>query len=45
MGKIHRGFRCWNALPFMSAPKAYAVVATGETAIYANILLKKGVVQ
>ena len=21
MGKIHRGFRCWNALPFMSAPK------------------------
>ena len=27
------------------AKKAYAVVATGETAIYANILLKKGVVQ
>lgn len=26
------------------AKKAYAVVATGETAIYANILLKKGVV-
>lgn len=26
------------------AEKAYAVVATGETAIYANILLKKGVV-
>ena len=24
--------------------KAYAVVATGETALYANILLKKGVV-
>ena len=27
------------------AKKAYAIVATGETAIYANILLKKGVVQ
>lgn len=26
------------------AKKAYAIVATGETAIYANILLKKGVV-
>lgn len=27
------------------ARKAYAIVATGESAIYANILLKKGVVQ
>jgi L-fucose mutarotase len=27
------------------AKKAYAVVATGETALYANILLKKGVVK
>lgn len=27
------------------AKKAYAVVASGETAIYANILLKKGVVK
>ncbi len=26
------------------AKKAYAVVATGETAVYANIILKKGVV-
>ena len=26
------------------AKKAYAIVATGETAIYANIMLKKGVV-
>jgi L-fucose mutarotase len=26
------------------AKKAYAIVATGETAIYANVLLKKGVV-
>ena len=26
------------------AKKAYAVIATGETAIYANVLLKKGVV-
>lgn len=26
------------------AKKAYAIIATGETAIYANIMLKKGVV-
>ena len=27
------------------AKKAYCVVASGETAIYANIILKKGVVK
>lgn len=27
------------------AKKAYAIVATGEEAIYANIILKKGVVK
>lgn len=27
------------------AKKAYAIIATGESAIYANILLKKGVVK
>ncbi|MCL2628973.1 MAG: L-fucose mutarotase [Oscillospiraceae bacterium] len=27
------------------AKKAYAVVATGETALYANIILKKGVIK
>lgn len=27
------------------AKKAYAIIATGETAIYANVLLKKGVVK
>ncbi len=27
------------------AKQAYAIIATGETAIYANILLKKGVVK
>ncbi|MCH5197593.1 MAG: L-fucose mutarotase [Oscillospiraceae bacterium] len=27
------------------ARKAYAVIATGETAIYANVILKKGVVK
>ena len=27
------------------ARKAYAVIATGETAVYANIILKKGVVK
>jgi len=29
---------------YEKAKKAYAVIATGETAIYANILLQKGVV-
>ena len=29
---------------YEEAKKAYAIVATGETAIYANILLQKGVV-
>ena len=27
------------------AKKAYAVIATGETALYANIILQKGVVK
>lgn len=27
------------------AKKAYAVIATGETAVYANVVLKKGVVK
>ena len=27
------------------AKKAYAVVVTGESAIYANVILKKGVVK
>ena len=27
------------------ARKAFAVIATGETAVYANIILKKGVVK
>lgn len=30
---------------YARAQKAYAIVATGESAIYANILLKKGVIQ
>jgi Fucose dissimilation pathway protein FucU len=29
---------------YEQAKKAYAVIATGETAIYANVILKKGVV-
>ena len=29
---------------YEEARKAYAVIATGETALYANILLQKGVV-
>lgn len=29
---------------YEEAKKAYAIVATGETAIYANIILKKGVI-
>ena len=27
------------------AAKSYAVIATGETAVYANVILKKGVVK
>ena len=27
------------------AKKAYAIIASGETAVYANVLLKKGVVK
>jgi L-fucose mutarotase len=30
---------------YTRAKRAYAIVATGETATYANIILKKGVVQ
>ena len=30
---------------YEEAKKAYAVIATGETALYANILLQKGVVK
>lgn len=30
---------------YLRAKKAYAVIATGEQAVYANILLKKGVVK
>lgn len=30
---------------YEQAKKAYAIVATGETAIYANIVLKKGVIK
>ena len=30
---------------YSRAQRAYAVIATGETAIYANIILKKGVVK
>jgi L-fucose mutarotase len=40
-----KGFRFIERYAFYErTKKAYAVVATGETALYANILLKKGVV-
>ena len=29
---------------YQRAREAYAIVATGETALYANIILKKGVI-
>ena len=29
---------------YEEAKKAYAIIATGETAIYANVMLQKGVV-
>jgi L-fucose mutarotase len=42
----HSGIQMTERFAFYErAKKAYAIVATGETAIYANILLKKGVVQ
>ena len=34
-----------DGAPAGGAKNAYAVIATGETAIYANVLLKKGVVK
>ncbi len=33
-----------NVLSFMKKKKIYPVIATGETAIYANVTLQKGVV-
>ncbi|MCR5484194.1 MAG: L-fucose mutarotase [Clostridiales bacterium] len=46
--KKHEGDRKFELVErfdfYERAKKAYAVVATGETAIYANIILKKGVV-
>lgn len=39
IGNIER-FRFYD-----EAKKAYAIIATGETALYANILLQKGVVK
>ncbi|HZJ78257.1 MAG TPA: RbsD/FucU domain-containing protein [Clostridia bacterium] len=40
-----KGFEIIERYAFYTrAKKAYAIVATGETAIYANIILKKGVV-
>lgn len=29
---------------YEEAKKAYAIIATGETALYANVMLQKGVV-
>ena len=41
----HCGIKMTERFAFYErARKAYCIVATGETAIYANILLKKGVV-
>ena len=39
------GFETLDRFEFYErAKKAYAVIATGESALYANILLKKGVI-
>jgi len=47
--KKHEGEKKFDQIErfafYERAKKAYAVVATGETAIYANIILKKGVVK
>ncbi|MEG2851922.1 MAG: L-fucose mutarotase [Hydrogenoanaerobacterium sp.] len=43
---LHSGTEMMERFAFYErSKKAYAIVATGETAIYANILLKKGVVE
>lgn len=43
--KVFTGFEMIERFAFYErAKKCYAVVATGETALYANIILKKGVV-
>lgn len=42
---MRQGFEQMERFAFYErAKKAYAIVTTGETALYANILLKKGVV-
>lgn len=45
----HEGKRSMEYLEryafYVRAQKAYAIVATGETALYANVILKKGVVE
>ncbi len=42
----HNGIEYMERFAFYErAKKAYAIVATGETAIYGNVLLKKGVVK
>lgn len=42
----HHAFEKMERFAFYErAKKAYAIVATGESAIYANIILKKGVVK
>ena len=35
----------WGFAFYERAKKAYLIIATGEMAIYANVLLKKGVVK
>ena len=43
---LEKGFAYLPRFDFYDrAKKAYAVIATGETALYANIILKKGVVK
>ena len=36
---------CQELQPYSGGTSGYAIIATGESAIYANVLLKKGVVQ
>lgn len=44
-GETFNGFELVERFAFYErAKKAYAVIATGETALYANIILKKGVI-
>ncbi|MCL2425276.1 MAG: RbsD/FucU family protein [Oscillospiraceae bacterium] len=43
---VNNAIKCEERFAFYErAKKAYAIIATGETALYANVILKKGVIE